>query len=91
MNVFASLECHTYTFICTLSELTLRIKQHLTTLPPIMQALETEMSEDMRMYQSLESDQASLRQLAHAKKREVRGRAGKGMGYWLIGGVGAFT
>ncbi|XP_063676728.1 structural maintenance of chromosomes protein 6-like isoform X2 [Bolinopsis microptera] len=34
-------------------------------------ALETEMSEDMRMYQSLESDQASLRQLAHAKKREL--------------------
>ena len=37
----------------------------------IWQALETEMSEDMRRYQSLESDQASLRQLAVAKKREV--------------------
>ena len=38
------------------------------------------MSEDMRMYQSLESDQASLRQLAHAKKREVRGGTGRGDG-----------
>lgn len=29
------------------------------------------MSEDMKRYQSLESDQASLKQLAYAKKREV--------------------
>ncbi|KAL5265398.1 hypothetical protein ACHWQZ_G006196 [Mnemiopsis leidyi] len=36
-----------------------------------VKTLETEMSEDMRRYQSLESDQASLRALASAKKREV--------------------
>ena len=33
--------------------------------------IENEMSEDMKKYTSLESDQASLKQLSLAKKREV--------------------